>query len=103
MSDRLLTPEEIQIRLDEYWDLYWPSWEDGTLDETDYERGIDYWTLEAQRDLTASLVAQEIKEGLEKELELNETLDENISMARIMLIREIRMWWQSFWDKVLGG
>ncbi len=49
---RLLTDEEIQTRLDEYWGLYCPSWNEGAIDEEDYERGFDYWTLEAQRDLT---------------------------------------------------
>jgi len=46
----VISDEEIKTKLDEYWELYWELWNDAVINESDYESGFDYWTLEAQRD-----------------------------------------------------
>ncbi len=64
-KDRLLTGEEIKTRIDEYWELYRDLWNEGVINESDYESGIDYWTLEAQGTKTASIVAGEVADAYE--------------------------------------
>ena len=59
----LLTDEEELARVDEYWELYRDLWNEGIIDEADYESGFDYWRLEAQ--LTKAYPI--IKEAAEKE------------------------------------
>ena len=47
-EQELLSGSEIKEMLDEYWVLYWPSWNEGDITEDDYDSGESYWTLEAQ-------------------------------------------------------
>ncbi len=60
----LLTKVELEIIFDEYWDLYRELWNDEIIDESDYESGIDYWTLEAQQDFTIAHLREAV-EGVE--------------------------------------
>ena len=34
--------------LNEYWELYRDLWNEGIIDETDFDSGYDYWNKEAQ-------------------------------------------------------
>ena len=58
----LLIEIELKDRLDEYWNLYCELWNDGVIDESDYESGFDYWALEAQHDKTLAKI-REVVEG----------------------------------------
>ena len=51
-NEELLTEVELKNVLEAYWELYRDLWNDGTIDESDYESGFDYWALEAQNDKT---------------------------------------------------
>ena len=68
MSDYLLTDKEIQTRLDEYWELYRDLWNADIIDESDYESGFYYWTLEAQNEKTLHLATPEIEAEVKGEI-----------------------------------
>ena len=75
MEKGLLTEIELENRLKEYWDLYWELWNDDVIDESDYESGFDYWSLEAQADKTLAKIREVVEGAGLTPTEIGDSLD----------------------------
>lgn len=88
----LLTNEEALARTDEYWELYRELWNEGIIDEADFDSAFDYWKLEAQLLKAIPLISSEIKKELEKRCP---HAPRNFPSDKRMCVQ----CWQDYWRK----